>query len=214
MENKDALLFFENMAKNNPGEKSVKISKNGKSDFSHLDAEFILKFAGENSNILDLASGSGLIINKMHQKVKSITAVEAFSAFSKFIKKADNIFVINADIRDFDTDKQFDLITVFGLVQYFNESEIREIYKKYKKYLAKNGKIIIKNQFGVKENVTIEGFSEELQTNYYSNYRQIEREVQILEQAGYKNAEVFDIYPPECSRWENTHFYAIVASAA
>lgn len=213
MENKSALLFFENMAKNNPDEKSVKISKNGISDFSQLDADFIMKYASKSTRILDLASGSGLIINKIHDKVNHITAVEAFKEFSQFIKKVSNIEIINKDIRFFDTKANFDLINFFGIVQYFNESEVIEIYKKYKNYLSKSGKIIIKNQFGVKEDVIVEGFSYELQTNYYSNYRYINKEVNILKDIGYKNIKVIDIYPPECNRWDNTHFYAIVADA-
>ena len=28
---------------------------------------------------------------------------------------------------------------------------------------------------------------------------------------GYKNIEIVDIYPPEANRWDNTHFYSIVA---
>ena len=28
---------------------------------------------------------------------------------------------------------------------------------------------------------------------------------------GFKNIEKFDIYPPEANRWNNTHFYAIIA---
>lgn len=209
MQNKNSLSFFQNMANNNPDEKSVKITKI--SDFSDRDAKFILKYADENTEMLDLASGSGLVINKLYKKVKHITAVEAFEQFSKFIEKAANIKVINQDISLFSTDKTFDLITMFGIVQYFNEVEIIKIYKKYYKNIKKGGKIIIKNQFGVKEDVTVAGFSEELKTNYYSQYRHIDKEVKILSDVGYKNVEIIDIYPPECNRWDNTHFYAIVA---
>lgn len=85
MKNANSLAFFKNMAENNPDEKSVKITK--VNDFSDLDAEFILKYADKNTRILDLASGSGLIINKMYDKVGHITAVEVFEQFSKFIKK-------------------------------------------------------------------------------------------------------------------------------
>ena len=73
-----------------------------------------------------------------------------------------------------------------------------------------DGKIIIKNQFGIEQDVTVEGYSQEQKTEYYAQYRQINKEVSILSNIGYKNIEVFDIYPPECNRWQNTHFYAIV----
>lgn len=99
---------------------------------------------------------------------------------------------------------------MFGIVQYFNESEIIKIYEKYFNNLKENGTTIIKNQFGVNEDVLVSGYSKELKKNYYSQYRHIDKEVKILENIGYKNIEVIDICPPQCNRWENTHFWAIV----
>jgi cyclopropane fatty-acyl-phospholipid synthase-like methyltransferase len=112
---------------------------------------------------------------------------------------------------DFSSNKQFDVITIFGVLHYFNEKEAMAIYQKYYPYLKKGGKMIVKNQFGVKEDVIVDGYSEEQQQNYFACYRYITKEQKILETIGYKNIEVVDIYPPECNRWENTHFYAIVA---
>lgn len=209
MNNANSLDFFEDMAKSNPDAKSVKITK--VSDFSHLDSNFILNYADENTSILDLASGSGLILNRIYDKVKHITAVEAFEQFSKFISKTPKIIIINQDIAGFSTNECFDLITMFGIVQYFNEAEITEIYRKYMKNMRIDGKLIIKNQFGIKDDVLVSGYSEELKKNYYSQYRHIDKETKILASIGYKNIEVIDIYPPECNRWENTHFFAIVA---
>ena len=77
MKNNNSLTFFASMAQNNPSEKSVKITAN--SDFSERDSNFILKFADSDSEILDLASGTGLIVNKISQHVKHINAVKAFS---------------------------------------------------------------------------------------------------------------------------------------
>lgn len=211
MKNKNSLEFFKNLAQNNPDEKSVKIQKTN--DFSKYDANLILKYSNKNSKILDLASGSGLILNKIYKNIKYITAVEAFKEFSKFIKKTKKITVINKNICNFSTKDKFDLITMFGIVQYFNKEEIIKIYQKYKKYLTKNGKLIIKGQFGVENNVVVSGYSDELKTNYYSQYRYLNKEINILKKIGYKNINIIDIYPPECNRWKNTHFYAIIAEA-
>ncbi len=209
LKNEYSLSFFANLAKNNPDEKSVKITSI--SDFSDKDADFLLSFSNAETEILDLASGSGLIINKIFEKVKHITAIEAFEQFSRFIKKNKSITIVNQDIMLFDSKFKFDLVTMFGVVQYFNESEIIRIYNKYQENLKEKGKLIIKNQFGVKEDVIVNGYSDELKTNYYSEYRHIDKEVRLLESVGFKHTEIFDIYPPECNRWENTHFYAIVA---
>jgi len=212
MENKNSLNFFAQMAENNPNEKSVKITAS--SDFSDKDAAFLLNFVNKNSEILDLASGTGLIINKIFNYVKHITAIEAFPEFTGFIELSDKITIVNEDISLFLTPKKFDFITMFGVSQYFNEAEISNIYEKYFLMLKTDGKLIIKNQFGINEDVLISGYSEELKVDYYSEYRHIDKEVKILEKIGFTNVDVIDIYPPECNRWGNTHFYAIVADTS
>lgn len=207
---KSTYEFYNKLAKNNPNKKSVKLSPSN--DFTTYDAEFILKYSNTETEILDLASGTGLTLEKIIDKVKSIIAVELFKEFSDLIIKHNNIHVINADIKEFDINQKFDLITLFGIMQYYNISEAKEIYQKYKQLLKENGKIIIKNQFGVQEDVVVNGFSENLKSDYFSEYRWIEKEKEILRSIGFKNIDHFDIYPSECNKWDNTHFYAIVAS--
>lgn len=210
MKNSDALIFYENMSKDSSlTPNSVKLAKN--SDFSNIDADFILQHTNENTEILDLGSGSGLIINKIYNQIGHIVAVESFVKFTNFITKTPKINVVNNDIFNFKSHKKFDLITMFAIVQYFNEAEIKKIYSKYKKNLTTNGKIIIKGQFGVQDDVVVSGYSTELKTNYYSQYRHIKKEAEILKKIGYQKIKIIDIYPPKCNRWENTHFYAIIA---
>lgn len=209
MENRNSLEYFANMAKSNPDEKSVKINKFN--DFTDIDAAFIAKYIDEDTELLDLASGTGMIVNKLYNKVKKITAVELFQEFTKFIVKAPNVEIINEDIVGFKPTQTYDVITMFGVVQYFNEEEVKPLYKKYIEVLTNKGKLIVKSQFGQKEDVTVSGYSNELKSQYYSQYRHIQKEMDILKAIGFKNIQAFDIYPPECNRWENTHFYAIVA---
>lgn len=210
--NKDSLEFFEKMAKSqNLNTNSVKLAKN--SDFSNFDSKFILKHCNENSEILDLAAGTGLVINKLYKNVKKIIAVEPFIEFTKFIEKSKNIGIENQNIFAYNPKQLFDIITLFGIMHYLDENEARIIYEKYKSFLKPRGKLIIKNQFGTSEDVTVKGFSEELNTNYYAQYRHTEKEIEILKKLGYENITITDIYPPDCNRWENTHFYAIVAEA-
>ncbi|MDR1883661.1 MAG: class I SAM-dependent methyltransferase [Prevotella sp.] len=209
MENKQAIEYWRTMASANPNEKTTKV--NPVNDYSQIDADFILEYAGKDSDILDLASGTGLTINKFYDKVHHIDAVELFPDFSGFIKDSANITVINQDVMQFETDRKYDIISMFGIVSYFNRKESVDLYRKYSGLLKPGGKLIVKNQFGITEDVEISGFSEELQQNYFSQYRHLDKEIKILEETGYRNVEAFDIYPPECNRWENTHFYAIVA---
>ncbi len=188
----------------------VKLANN--SDFSGRDGEFIMQYADSSSTILDLASGTGLIINKIFDKVGHITAVEQFEKFTQFIQNSDNITIIHDNIFNYIPDREYDLITLFAVMHYLNEQEATEIYRKYLPFLKKNsGTLIIKNQFGVKEDVNVSGYSDEQQTEYYAQYRHIDKEIEILRSVGYREVKVTDIYPPECNRWENTHFYAITA---
>ena len=210
MNNQECLNFFRTMAHETDDIQSVKLANN--TDFTDIDAKFILNYANNNSQILDLGSGTGLIVNKIYDKIKSIDCVDAYSEFTKFIINAPNIRIYNELLKDFKPDKLYDLITTFGTMHYFNEEEARNLYKYYFQFLKKSGKIIIKNQFGLYEDITVESYSKEQQRYYYAQYRHIDKETHILKQIGYKIIDVVDIYPPEGNRWSNTHFYAIVAS--
>ncbi|MCV3395191.1 class I SAM-dependent methyltransferase [Campylobacter lari] len=208
--NDNVLSFYANMAKTTNNAQSVKLANN--TDYTDIDANFILKYSSKSSKILDLGSGTGLIVNKVYDKISHIDCVEFYKEFSKFIVKSPNINVYNQLLQDFCIEKKYDLITAFGVMHHFNEQEAIKLYKKYFSYLKKDGKMIIKNQFGLKEDVIVNGYSQEQNTNYYAHYRYIHKEINILKEIGFKDVEYYDIYPPECNRWENTHFYAIVAS--
>lgn len=207
--NEKALDFFKALSKG-VNQNSVKLANN--TDFSDIDAKFILKYANEKSHILDLGSGSGLIVNKIYPYVDKIVCVDKFKEFTKFIAKEQKITIYNEDLFDFDTKEKFDIISAFGIMHYVNEEEVQVLYKKYQQFLKPQGIFIIKNQFGINETINISGYSQEQKRDYYSQYRWIEREKEILISLGHRIVEVCDIYPPEANRWDNTHFYAIVAS--
>ena len=201
MDNKEAITFFSNLAQGDVAPQDVKVTKNAGSDFTQLDADFIMRFASASSSVLDLGAGSGLIVNKIADQVNQVTAVEKFESFSQFIKKSDNIKVVNCDILEYAPQELFDLVTIFGVAQYFNRAEITGLYGRIRHWLASGGLLIVKNQFGVREDVLVNGFSEELETYYSSHYRHIDAEVELLESLGFKIEAVHDIYPPECNRW-------------
>jgi len=209
MKNSEALKFFHHMAtakECNP--QSVKLAHN--TDYTSIDATFILQYADKNSSVLDIGSGTGLTINKIYDKVQTIECVEPFKRFTDFITNSDNVIIHNCNVYDYETTKVFDVVTLFGVMHYFSEDEVIKVYKKCYGLLKKGGIIIVKNQFGIHETVEVSGYSEENKTNYYSSYRKLDEEMDILKNIGFENIEVHDIYPPEANRWDNTHFYAIV----
>ncbi len=210
MNNNEALKFFESMSEHAKDDKNcVKLAHN--TDFTDIDASYILKYADKDTDILDIGTGTGLIVNKIFDKVKSIECLEPFSEFTQHIIKNKNITIVNDNIFSYKTNKKFDIVTIFGSMHYFNKDEAEKIYSLVFSLLNNNGVLIIKNQFGVKEDVVVSGYSEEQKTNYFASYRHIDKETLLLENIGYKNIKVVDIYPPEANRWDNTHFYAIVA---
>jgi len=180
-------------------------------DMTNFDKEFILERANHESQILDLGSGSGLIVNKIEPYVGKIVCVELFEEFSKFIKKSSKVEVINTNLLDFKIDQQFDMVTAFGVMHHFDEDEAAEIYKNCFSMLKEGGAFIVKNQFGISEKVIVDGFSKALGEDYYGNYRLTIEEVQMLKQVGFDKVERHDIYPAEYNRGDNTHFYALVA---
>jgi len=207
MNNKKALEFFTKLIEK---DSSAGVEKYGH-DTTNIDAEFLTKYLDKSMNILDIGSGTGLIINKIYKLVNHIDAIEPFKEFSDHIIKDENIRIFNSNFLEFKSNEKYDLISLFGFMHYFNATEAREIYEKCFSILKDNSFLIVKNQFGVIDDVTVSGFSEELKSNYFAQYRSIENEVKLLHSLGFKNTEVIDIYPPECNRWDNTHFYAIIA---
>ena len=180
-----------------------------KNDLSTFDADLILKYTTPDTKILDLGSGSGVILKKIYKHVSHITAVESFKKLTDFIIRSPKIDIQNENIAIYEPAMEYDIITFFGIMQYFNESESLNIYKKYRDALKENGRIIVKNQFGVQEDVVVSGYSQELKKDYFSEYRHVDKEVRNLKLVGFQNIDVIDIYPQECNRWTNTHFYAI-----
>lgn len=208
--NKKALSYWESKAENVDSPKTVKV--NDQNDHTDIDAKFILKYCNPNTKLLEMGAGTGLIVNKIYKSLKQVVAVEKFKAFSDFIIKDEKIQILNIDFNEWNSDEKFNIIIGFGFMHYFDEAEAIEIYRKIIKNLAPDGKLIIKNQFGVSEDVTVSGFSNELNREYFSQYRWIEKEKKILQDLGLTIENVEDIYTSEMNRWDNTHFYAIVAA--
>ena len=211
MGNEKIIRFYDKLAQTISDPKAT---RNKAKDFSKFDIQLMKSLGGKDKTLLDLGSGTGLLVNHIVDDFKMITAVEKYPEFSRFITKTPKIRIINEDILNLQLslDHKYDIVSLFGVMPYFDYDEAILIYDKVKKYIKDDGILIVKNQFGVKEDVVVNGFSEELKTNYYSEYRHVEKEKNILIEKGFSNVEVIDIYPAEYNRWDNTHFYALICS--
>ena len=187
-------------------------TRNNAPDFSKYDIDLVTKFSDKNKNLLDLGAGGGLLVNAINNKFQSITAVELYPEFSQFILPHANVTIINSDIKDFHTNEKFNFVISFGVMNFFSNSEASNLYKKMSTFLKDNGTLIVKHQMGLEEDVVVDTYSDELKKNYYSNYRSLDNEKKLIEASGgLVVKEVVDIYPDKFNRWDNTHFYAIIA---
>lgn len=185
-------------------------TKNKRPDTSDLEIEFLKNYLQNTDNVLDLGSGSGLIINKLIDYVASIVAVEKFDAFTKFIVDSPKMTVINADLLGFKIRREFDAVLLFGVAQSFYKDDAMEIYKSSYEMIKNGGLFIIRIHCGLEEDILVDGFSEELQTNYFAHYRQIDSEIKSLEDIGFKNIQKFDIFPDSLNVWKNSRHFLLV----
>jgi hypothetical protein len=179
-------------------------------DAIDYDFNLVKRFCNGNTKILDLGDGKCVLSSRLAPYVKEIVAVDFVGNFLKKGKLLPNIKTVASDIRTFESKEKYEIILLFGVLNYFfNNKELLSLYKRYKKMLAGNGVCIIKHQVGIKGTVIVDGYSEDVKGHYLAVYRQIEKEISLLKLV-FNVVDVIDIYPPRLNRWANTHFYAFI----
>jgi len=173
------------------------------------DLSLIKKFIDSSSNVLDLGCGGCIITNELEPFVNSILAVDKYSGFFKFRKDSPKIETMISDITDFRCEKKFDVILIFGVLNYVSREQAKSVYERCFEMLTNKGVLIVKHQMGLNEDIVVESFSEELNQQYCAVYRNREQEKKDMENAGF-TLEIVDIYPKSFNKWENTHHYAFV----
>jgi HAD superfamily phosphoserine phosphatase-like hydrolase len=189
-------------------------TRNKSPNFTAFDVAFVSRFAGKSKSLLECGAGTGLLVNSLIGKFDSITAVEKYEGFIQYISNDPRIHIIHADLLSVPLSGVFDVITLFGIAQFFSPEEALHIYRKCANCLHPSGVLIVKQQMGICEDLIIDGWSEELNTHYYSEYRSIASETALLHRAGLSVETTVDIYPDEYNRWANTRFIALVCKHA
>jgi len=188
-----------------------RIATHFKHDDTHIyDLKFIRQFANQDSSVLDLGCGTGCHTNILRDTVKSIKAVDKFESFLSFVTTAKNVSTQKSDILDYEDSNLYDIILLFGVMNYFSDKEASLIYKKCKKLLKPKGSLLVKHACGANEDILVDKFSKEMNTNYYALYRHVKKEQQLLSE--FFTVKIIDIYPDELNPWDNTHFYAFVCT--
>lgn len=185
-------------------------SRNKRPDTSEKEVLFLKKYLSEDDHVLDLGSGTGLIVNKIVPLVKSLIAVETFQGFSKYILDAPNLMVINADLDGFRIRRKFDKIICTGVMQYFTEPSVNRIYTNiYDMLKSDEGVFIMRIHCGMDETVTVKG-SNENGADFFAEYRHVSLENQILKDVGFKDVQILDEAPEELNVWDNTRHYMFI----
>ncbi len=189
-------------------------TRNKRDDYSDLEIDFLRPFLKQNISVLDLGSGSGLVVNKLVELVGHITAVEKFQNFSKYIKQSDKLELINADIIGFRLYRKFDLVLATGVMQCLEGKYIPEIYKNIFNMTNPGGHFAAHIHCGLEKHVIVDRFSEELNANYYAEYRHFEQEKSMMLKSGFQFVELHDVFPDWLNKWPNTRHFLFVCHKA
>jgi len=189
-------------------------TRNKSPDFSKFDIAYVKQFIQKRMVILELGAGSGLLLNGIMDDCAKVTAVEMYPEFSRFIRNADHVTVVNCDILSYTAEETFDVILLFGVMNFFDSEEAIRIYGMCAAALNNNGMLLVKNQMGIHGDVVVDGLSQELGQHYFSHYRTPDHEAELIRQSGLDIFKIDDLYPDEFNRWPNTRFKVIVAEKA
>lgn len=189
--------------------KDPRIATHFKHDDTHIyDLKLIDKYINPSSKVLDLGCGPCFITNQIAKKVSYIKGVDKFGSFLKYCRTGKNFDAQEYDLVDFTDTRKYDLITLIGVMFCFGDREAKKIYKNCSDLLNDKGVLIIRQQYGIREDVIIDKFSQQIGENFYTYYRQLNKELKILEK--WFDVTVIDILPKRLNPWPNTHHYALI----
>lgn len=175
------------------------------------DTELVKKYVKHNSSILDLGAGTcTLTAPFLDIPIEKVVAVDRYEGFLNKVPDHPLLTKICADVAQFYSTQIFDLILLFGVVNFLSHDEELSLYESCSKMMAEDSVFIVKNQCGIANEVLIDKFSEELGTHYHARYPHFEDQFSKL--STFFKVELVDIYPNEINRWEDTHFYAFICT--
>ena len=200
-------IFWDNV---DPNSTTATRFRDGKERLIY-DVEFVKKFIPQNGAVLDLGCGTGVMTLELKKYASIVYAVDYIAAFLDKIPDQEGLIKRVSDANTFcEKENFFDVITIFGAIQYNVGKDLIMIYENCYKMLKKGGVLLVSGQLGVNNTVTINNYSHELKSNYYAEYRTVKQETDLLDSVGC-STRVEDILPEKFNRFENTKFHCLVA---
>ncbi len=175
-----------------------------------LDFNLVKTHLHSDSKVLDLGAGSCTLSALVEPHVASVLAVEKYPDFLKHAPKSEKFATVCADVTEFRTLQKFDLILLFGVVNFLSMDDENRLYERCAQMLESHGTFIVKNQCGVEGELVVDKHSVELNAHYHARYPAYKSQFEQLSR--YFTVTLVDIYPSEINRWSDTHFFAFVCT--
>jgi cyclopropane fatty-acyl-phospholipid synthase-like methyltransferase len=176
-----------------------------------FDLESIGAIVSSGSRILDLGCGRGEVAIALAQAGHHITAVDFMAKFLEHIPNDVNIETVVCDAREYlKIEKSFDAVLMLGLITSFPNADDRDtLYRNAHQMLRPEGTLFIKAQFGLREDVLVDKWSEDLGMHYTGMYPSKDDELARL--GILFDVECVDPYPEEFNRYANTRMQYMIA---
>lgn len=174
------------------------------------DRELVLSQLKQGGTILDLGAGTCTLAVELEPHASRIVAVDKVGEFFHGVSHRKKIECVVSDVTSFQVDEKFDAVLLFGVVNFITSDDEDRLYAQVRKMVNQDGVFIVKNQCGVRQEIVVDKYSEELEAEYHARYPFVDTQEEKL--AKFFGVERVDIYPESINRWSNTHFYAFVCS--
>lgn len=179
------------------------------SEHDAYDIPAITALCAPGARVLDLGCGTCVVANWLAANHEAtVHAVDYMPDFLTHATHHPRLTTAVGDARTYRCDARFDLILSLGVItSLVDRGERRAMYENCLAMLVPGGTFFLKAQFGVRETVTVDTYSEHLQARYVARYPLLDDEVALLESVFESPVAITDPFPPELNIHENTHFY-------
>lgn len=175
-----------------------------------LDIALVSKYVEDDCRILDLGAGTCTLACSFLDRSGVVVAVDKYREFLDNAPAHPKLQRVCSDIVDFTSAEKFDVILLFGVVNFLSPEEEARVYRRCAEMVSPGGYVLVKNQCGLAADVVVDTYSDELSSHYHARYPSVESQTGRLRELF--DVSVEDIYPPALNRWENTHFFAFICS--
>jgi SAM-dependent methyltransferase len=173
-----------------------------------IDQDWIAGYLKPDARVLDLGCGTCTLANWLVGTGATVLAVDREPEFLRHAAAHARMKTTVADVSDFRTSETFDLVLLFGVINFIFSAEARlRLYQRIASYLRPSGRLLLKSQFGHFEEVQVNGYSLALSAQYAAIYPRIADELLLL-QDSFRTVK-YALYPRYLNPHANTRFFHV-----